>query len=89
MPERIEKLRSTLKELEEELGNLSSFDEATRQMLEEAATEIKTALRKEGQFESESVVERLRTAEEKFQASHPTLSGVVGRIIDALGQLGI
>ena len=89
MPERIEKLRSTLKELEEELGNLSSFDEATRQMLEEAVSEIQTALNKDEYFEPESVIERLRAAEEKFQVSHPTLSGVVARMLDALGQLGI
>jgi hypothetical protein len=89
MPERIEKLRQTVKELEEELASVEAFDDETRQMLEEAVSEIQTVLRKEGELEPDSVIERLRSAEEQFQVSHPTLSGIVARMIDALGQLGI
>ena len=89
MHERIEKLRQTVKELEEELASVEAFDDDTRQMLEEAVSEIQTVLQEEGELEPDSVIERLRSAEEEFQVSHPTLSGIVARMIDALGQLGI
>jgi hypothetical protein len=89
MPERIEKLRQTVKELEEELASVEAFDDETRQMLEEAVSEIQTVLQEEGELEPDSVIERLRSAEQEFQVSHPTLSGIVARMIDALGQLGI
>lgn len=89
MPERIEKLRQTVKELEEELAGLASFDDETRKKLQEAVGEIQTLLKQEGELEPDSVIERLRAAEEEFQVSHPTLSGIVARMIDALGQLGI
>lgn len=89
MPERIEKLRQAVKELEEELAGLASFDDETRKKLHEAVAEIQTVLKQEGKLESDSVIERLRAAEEEFQVSHPTLSGIVARMIDALGQLGI
>jgi cell division septum initiation protein DivIVA len=89
MAEQIEKLRQTVKELEEELAGVESFNDETRQMLQEAVAEIQTVLTNEGESAPESVIERLRAAEQEFQASHPTLSGIVARMIDALGQLGI
>jgi hypothetical protein len=36
-----------------------------------------------------SLVARLRAAEHSFEATHPTLSGVIGGVIDILGQMGI
>ncbi|MBM4000444.1 MAG: DUF4404 family protein [Planctomycetes bacterium] len=32
---------------------------------------------------------RLREAIERFETSHPTLTAVLGRLVDALGQMGI
>ena len=90
MPARLEKIRAALTDLERELANLDSLDAPTRSMLEEARHEIETALHKQdAQFEHQSLAERLETAAQTFQASHPTLAGVVQRTIDALGQLGI
>ncbi len=89
MTEHIDKLHQTVKELEQELDGIESFDDETRQMLQEAVSEIQTVLKKQGHLEPDSVIERLRVAEQQFQASHPTLSGIVARMIDALGQLGI
>jgi hypothetical protein len=34
-------------------------------------------------------VRSLRDAIERFEISHPTLTGILGRMIDALAQLGI
>ena len=91
MPERIEKLRGIVKELETELDSLESVDAQSRNLLEEALEDLRAALSKTdpASLESESLVERLQTAEREFQVSHPTISGLVLRMINALGQLGI
>lgn len=91
MPARVEKLRAALNELERELSGIDELDATTRSMLEEARHEIETALHKQdpAQIEHVSLVGRLEAAAQTFQASHPTLAGVVQRMIDALGQLGI
>ena len=53
-------------------------------MLEEAVAEIQTALHKQApeQLETQSLAERLKTAAEEFESSHPTLFGVISRTID-------
>ena len=91
MPERIEKLKGIVKELETELDSLESVDAQSRNLLEEALEDLRAALSKTdpASLESESLVERLQTAEQEFQVSHPTISGLVLRMINALGQLGI
>ena len=91
MPERIEKLRGIVQELEAELESLESVDAQARSVLEEALEDLRVALSKTdpASLESESLVERLQTAEQEFQVSHPTISGLVLRMINALGQLGI
>lgn len=92
MAERTERLRHTLQELEAELSSLDSLDDETRQVLETALEDISVALRKTGSTDPDhhdSVVHRLQEAAEGFETSHPTLFGVVQRMIDALGQMGI
>ncbi|HEX5105103.1 MAG TPA: DUF4404 family protein [Pirellulaceae bacterium] len=90
MPDRHEKLRATLHELEAELRELDSLDDETRQLLAEAALEITTALTKGEKSEQTQQVEgSLRERLEEFEASHPQLAMIVGRLIDGLGQLGI
>lgn len=91
MPERIEKLREIVKELEAELDSLDPLDAESRQVLEEALSELRTALGQKdtSSLHSESLLQRLRDAEEHFQVSHPNISGLVLRMIDGLAQLGI
>ena len=90
MPERIEKLKATISELESELESLESIDPETRDVLEEAMQDIQTALDKDvDQLEHDSLATRLKEAAEEFESSHPTLFGVVTRMIDTLGQMGI
>ena len=86
-----EQLQATLKELEEELASLDTLDAETRQMLEDAAREIHEKLDKNGirPQPSDSVANRLRDAIDSFESSHPTLTGILSRITDALAQLGI
>lgn len=91
MPQRIAKLQATIDELQAELASLETVDDETRAVLEEAVEEIHAALGKEAHadLEESSLITRLREAAEQFEASHPTLFGIVSRTIDALGQMGI
>ena len=90
MPDRIEKLRATLHELEAELRELETLDDETRKLLAEAALEIANILtRGERSEDTERVEGSLRERLEEFEASHPELALIVGRLIDGLGQLGI
>lgn len=92
MTERMERLKSLVRELETELAAIDTSDAESRQALGETLRELRQALQSrsaEEALSSDSFVERLRGAEEDFQLSHPTISGLVVRMIDALGQLGI
>ncbi len=37
----------------------------------------------------DSLIERLSSAAHQFESSHPTLTGILSRLIDGLGQMGI
>ena len=91
MPERIEKLHGIIKELEAELESLDTVDAQSQQVLEKAIEDLRTALGKTdpASLESESLIAQLRSAEADFELSHPTVSGLVMRMINALAQLGI
>jgi hypothetical protein len=90
MPDRLEKLRATLHELEAELRDIDSLDDDTRKLLAEAALEIATVLtRGQRSDQTDEVAGSLRERLQEFEASHPQLALIVGRLIDGLGQLGI
>ncbi|MGE0756010.1 MAG: DUF4404 family protein [Pirellulaceae bacterium] len=92
MPEKHEKLRATLQELESELATLNSLDDETRTALETVLQEISDTLGKRAPTEPAqhgTLASRLQDAAEEFETSHPTLFGIVTRTIDALGQMGI
>ena len=90
MADRSEKLRTTLTELEAELQHLESLDDETREQLADAAAEIAAALRRGKRSEASSrAADSLQGRLVEFEASHPQLAGIVTRLIDGLGQLGI
>ena len=91
MPERLERLRASLHELEAELESAESLDPDALDILEGAMQEIRAALGKEDatSLEPNSIIERLNDTSQRFETSHPTLTNLVGRIADALSQLGI
>ena len=89
-----QKLKTTLDELHAELGQVEELDPAVRRELEVAADEILGVLAKPQRTaketeHAESFVAQLRQATERFEDTHPTLSGIVGSVIDALGRMGI
>ena len=87
----IDKLRSTLEELQEELHAIEHLDPQTREMLAGTKVELEAALELDDpeSIEKESMVERLEEVGRDFDQSHPTLSRIVGNLIDVLGQMGI
>lgn len=98
MPDRVEKLRMTLADLERELGEIDSLDDASRLRLQEVADEISEVLRKNEVAaasgnnkikEPHGVRERVIDSLEHFRVQHPTLAGILERLVDGLGQLGI
>lgn len=89
-----ESLKETLAELRAELRQLEAsgvegdaLPEDARDALRDAAREIEQAL--EGDGADDSLSARLQEAIERFEGSHPTLTGIVGRVVDALSDLGI
>lgn len=94
MPESLEKLKFAVAELEAELQALQDADRVdreTRQLLEQAATEILTAIERiePGERAPQSLLDHLRDATVQFEESHPTVTGILSRLIDGLGQMGI
>ena len=91
MTDNLEKLRATLRELKQELQSLDTMDVQTRQSLEDVMHEIDSSLHESNEIgdQHHTLVERLKEAAQGFEDSHPTLFGIVGRIIDGLGQIGI
>jgi hypothetical protein len=79
-----------LTELHEVLEISGDLDEDVRGELLEAAEDIRQALDPENARElSGSLRDRLSAALENFEESHPRLTGIVGRIADALSDMGI
>jgi hypothetical protein len=90
MPEHREKLRTTLLELESELREVDSLDTDARALLAEVAREIEVLLeRTEPHPAPAPLQDRLLDSLEQFEVAHPTLAGIVRRLVDGLGQLGI
>ena len=87
----IEKQRATISELERELRGVRSLDAESRLVLEQAVQDLRTALQKvdRSAAERQSLVERLQESVERFESTHPSLTAILGRLIDGLAQMGI
>jgi hypothetical protein len=84
-------LDQILAELHEALeASGEDLDPEVREELRQAAVEIEAALGSPGERElSDSLADSLRAGLERFEESHPRLTAIVGRIADALSDLGI
>jgi metal-dependent amidase/aminoacylase/carboxypeptidase family protein len=81
-------LREDLEKLRRELHEGPELDAETRETLAGLAQEIEEAIERSGGRE-DTLSERLRTATERFEESHPSLTAVVGRLADMLSGVGI
>ncbi len=85
-------LREHLEHLQSELESTETVDDSSRELLGEVLGDIQTLLDRSSQDRSqepEGLVERLRDATRQFEETHPTLAAAVGRVMDALSNLGI
>jgi hypothetical protein len=88
--DRLDQLRATLSELDSQLRQLDAIDEPTRALLAEAAAKIIDVIsRGERSPEGAPTDASLRDRLVEFEASHPQLAGILSRLLDGLGQLGI
>ncbi|MBW8884468.1 MAG: DUF4404 family protein [Planctomycetia bacterium] len=86
----LEKLRTTLSELDAELRSIDSLDDATREELAQAAAEIAASLRRGKRSEkTQMAADSLQNRLVEFEAANPQLAGIVSRLLDGLAQLGI
>jgi hypothetical protein len=91
MTEQIDKLKSTVAELEDELRVIDRVDGETRAVLEQAVLDILAALQAAapGERAPQSLLDHLQAAAHEFEESHPTVTGILSRLIDGLGRMGI
>jgi hypothetical protein len=83
-------LKESLDELREALEAPDDLDEELRAELRSAAEEILEALDPDHERElSGSLRERLTNTLERFEKSHPKITETVGRLADALSDMGI
>jgi hypothetical protein len=102
MAEHSERLQTTLVELHDQLANTGELTPELRQLLAGLATDIERILADQASGRSptakgaslrvgqhESLIARLTDTAREFEGTHPNLSGTIGSIIDALGQMGV
>lgn len=83
-------LKEIIDELREALDAPGDLDEDLRAELRSTAEEILEALDPEHERElSSSLRDRLTSSLERFQESYPRLTDTIGRLADALSDLGI
>lgn len=97
MEDALQDLRGKLAELERKLATAGSVEPSDRELLEQIMADIEQVLAQQGgeappqevAHTPESLVQRLGDAARNFEETHPTLSGAVGSVIDALSRMGI
>ena len=89
---------STVRELEEsihhirkELADGEPLSAADRQQLDQTLAEIERILDENDEQDSlaDPLYDELRSLSGRIEKSRPSLSVLIGRIVDALGQIGI
>lgn len=83
-----------LRQLRIELAEAEDVDEQLDQELREATARLQHVLERHEADPASSgppqgMIQQLRQAADRFEDSHPTITNTVGRIADALSQMGI
>lgn len=87
-----QRLRETLAELHNSLGDVDRLDEETRQLMRTVVDDLQRLVQSEGQVSSDEVQPVSSNLQElllKFETEHPQLTGIVNRIAETLANLGI
>jgi hypothetical protein len=89
MSDRNRSLSEILDELQTALDQAPEIGEEGRAALQSAAAGIREALDRPDDEHGDSLGDQLTAAVERFEVAHPQLTQIVGRIADALSDLGI
>ncbi len=84
-----QKVALLLDQLHAELSSAGELDDTIAEKLRSAMDDIKKTLNEESQATSQSMVQRLSDAVYHLPDSHPAIKDAVGRVADALSQIGI
>ena len=88
MPKR--ELERLLGQLDQELGKGENLDADDQAALRELQSRIGDLLETEDERAgADGLTEPLSSYVERFETSHPTLTMILGRIMDTLGKMGI
>lgn len=90
MPEN--ELKAALRSLHDELSRAGTMDTETVESLRDLTQEIQAFLDERRLPEREqldSIMDRMRETLLRFETQHPQIAGIVTRIVDGLGNLGI
>jgi hypothetical protein len=85
-------LRKLLDQLHDEINNASSVDEKGRELLRDLDGDIRALIdRSEGIPEQtqSSLTQRLQSALDHFEVTHPDLTMVISRLLESLSNAGI
>jgi hypothetical protein len=87
-----QELHEKLEELHDELQQIDSVDSDDRATLQKLMGDIQELLEQEDDNATDryrGLTEGLTDAIARFEASHPTSTMLMGRVIDALAKMGI
>ena len=87
-----QEFREQLQRLHGQLQQLESVDESEQQLLQQLTSDIQLLLDHKEDYERhhyDSLGKRLRETIEKFEASHPSVTLLMGQFADALAKIGI
>jgi hypothetical protein len=85
-------LRDTLEKLHQELEQVDSLDDESRERLEHLMGDIRTVLDREEPSSAEhyqSLGDQLTDAIQQYEISHPSLTVAMGHALDILSGAGI
>ena len=84
------KLKETLQRLRAEIKNLETEEKESKERLDKLVADIEMKIdRPDDRDHHSNLVEDLRGSVAHFEASHPTVTGVLNDIMMALSNMGI
>lgn len=84
-----EKLDSLLEKVHAELQRVERLDDEERKLLEDLESDIKILLRKSGDADTGSMLERMQKVVEQFEVRYPALTKLISEASAILSNAGI
>jgi hypothetical protein len=83
------RLQALLRQLQEEIAQLDESSLGEKKRLEQLVSDIESTLGQETAEQHATMLDSLRAKLIKTESDHPTASGVVRRLMQTLGDMGI